>query len=99
MKDKIIRKHFRTDSITINYIVADLNHNINKNDYLDKCVAQRIAKLNKEYDNKLDKIITFMILKCNFDNLPITLIGKLSSSLAKVVSILNKGFLSIMEDK
>lgn len=99
MKDKIIRKHFRADTIVVNYIVADLNHNINKEEYLDKCVAERIAKLNKQYDSKLDKIITFMILRYDFDNLPINVIGKLSASLAKVVGIMNKGFLSIMEDK
>lgn len=95
-----IRKHFRTDTAIVNYIIADLNHNkINKEAYLDRCVAQRISKINEQYDRKLDKIITFIILKCDFDNLPIQTITRLTLSLTKVMNVINKGFLSMIGDK
>ena len=92
-----IRKHFRTDTSVVDYIITDLNINIvNKEDCLDKCVAERITKLNKSYNDQLDKIITEIILRCDFQDLPIQAISKMTLSLTKVMDIMNKGFMSII---
>lgn len=95
-----IKRHFRTDPAIVDYIIADLNLNkINKEECLLKCMTERINLVSKIYDEKLDKVITFMIVKCNFDNMPINIIGRIMKSLTKVMGVINKGFLSIIGDK
>jgi len=92
-----IRKHFRTDTSVVDYIITDLNVNIvNKEDCLDRCVAERITKLNNEYNRQLDRVITYIILRCDFEDLPIQAISKITLSLTKVMDIMNKGFISII---
>ena len=91
---------YELDLATIDFIVSDFNLNIlDKNLYLDLCIAERIDMLGKQYDAQLDKIMTFIILRYNFDDLPITYITKMTKSLTKVANAINKGFLSMIGDK
>lgn len=95
-----IRKHFRTNTSTIDYIIADLNLNkINKQDYLENCIAEKVDKVNKRYDRELDRITTFIILRCNCEDLPLEALSQITMSLTKVMNILNRGFLTIIGDK
>ena len=88
------------DLATIDFIISDFNLNrINKDLYLDLCIAERMDTLGKQYDAQLDKIMTFIILRYDFDNLPITYITKMTKSLTKVANAINKGFLSMIGDK
>ena len=52
-----VRRHFRTSSATIDYIIADfsLNRITNKETYFMLCVNDRLNKLNQEYSDSLKK--------------------------------------------
>lgn len=93
-----IRKHFRTSPSTIDYIIADFNFNriSDKNVYFRYSVNKRMELLHKNYDDKLDKILSFIILHCDYDNMPVDSLAKIALSLAKVTNILSKGFISVI---
>ena len=95
-----IRKHFRTSIPTIDYIIMDFSMNriSNKEVYLRYCVNHRLNMLNKQYDEKLDKILTFIISRCSYDNMPIDIISKCIMSLSKVTNALSKGFISLLSN-
>lgn len=92
------RKHFRTSVSTIDYIIMDFSMNriSNKDVYLKFCVNERLQLLSDQYDRKLDKILTFIITRCNYDNLPIESISKCILSLSRVTNALSKGFVSLI---
>lgn len=95
-----VRKHFRTSQATIDYIIADfsLNRISNRETYLMLCANERINRLNEEYNNKLDKLLDFIILRCNFNNMPVTVIAKMMYSLTKVTNAVTKGLLSLIKE-
>ena len=95
-----IRKHFRTSIPTIDYIIMDFSMNriSNKEVYLRYCVNNRLNMLNKQYDEKLDKILTYIISRCSYDNMPIDIISKCIMSLSKVTNALSKGFISLLSN-
>ena len=95
-----IRKHFRTSTATIDYILADLSLNriSNKDTYYMICVNDRLNKLNNEYNNRLDKILNIIIKYCDFRNMPVELISKLVYSMSKITNALTKGILSIIKE-
>ena len=94
-----IRKHFRVSPTTIDYIVSDfsLNRIGDRDKYFRYAVNKRINELNKDYDNKLDKILTFIIKHCSYDNMPIKSLSRIILSLSKITNTLSKGFLSIIK--
>lgn len=63
-----------------------------------KCVSERITRLNNEYNEKVDKILNFIIMHCNYSNLPIDIISRLIYSLSKVTNALSKGILAIIKE-
>lgn len=95
-----VRKHFRTSKSTIDYILADfsLNRISNKETYFMICVNDRLNKLNLEYNNRIDKILNFIIRKCNYTNLPIESIARIMYSISKVTNALSKGILSLIKE-
>lgn len=95
-----VRKHFRTSSATIDYIIADfsLNRITNKDTYFMMCVNDRINKLSKEYNDRLDRILNFIILHFSYNDLPIECISKLILSLSKVTNAISKGILSLIKE-
>ena len=95
-----VRKHFRTSIVTIDYIISDFSFNriSNKEVYLKYCVNKRIQKLNEDYDKKLDKILNFIILHCDYDNMPMNALSKVILSLSHVTNVLSKGFIALIDD-
>ena len=95
-----VRKHFRTSIVTIDYIISDFSFNriSNKEVYLKYCVNKRIQKLNEDYDKKLDKILNFIILHCDYDNMPMNASSKVILSLSHVTNVLSKGFIALIDD-
>ena len=95
-----VRKHFRTSIVTIDYIISDFSFNriSNKEVYLKYCVNKRIQKLNEDYDKKLDKILNFIILHCDYDNMPMNALSKVILSLSRVTNVLSKGFIALIDD-
>ncbi len=95
-----IRKHFRTSQATIDYIIADfsLNKISNKETYLMLCANERINRLNTEYNDKLDRILNFVIMRCNYTDLPVKAIAKMMYSLTKVTNAVTKGLLSLIKE-
>lgn len=95
-----IRKHFRTSQATIDYIIADfsLNKISNKETYLMLCANERINRLNAEYNDRLDRILNFVIMRCNFTDLPVKAIAKMMYSLTKVTNAITKGLLSLIKE-
>lgn len=93
-----VRRHFRTSCSTIDYIVADLSFNriSDKDIYFKYCVNKRIHKLNENYDSKIDKILSFLILNCHFDNMPIQSLTRIVVSLSKITTALSKGLLTLI---
>ena len=94
-----VKDYFKTSEAT-DYIIADLTLNkiSNKETYFFMCVNDRIEKLNREYNNKIEKILNFIILHCNYSNLPLQVISKIIYSLSKVTSAVTKGILSIIKE-
>lgn len=95
-----VRKHFRTSSSTIDYILADFNFNriSDKNIYFRYCVNKRMELLHSNYDSKLDRILSYIILHCDYDNMPVESLAKIALSLAKVTNVLAKGFISVISE-
>lgn len=93
-------KKFRTSSATIDYIIADftLNRISNRDICFMKCVGDRINRLSDEYNAKVDKILNFIIMHCDYSNLPIDIISKIIYSLSKVTNAVTKGILSIIKE-
>lgn len=93
-----IRKHFRTSSATIDYIISDFSFNriSDKNIYFRFCVNKRMEKLHQTYDSKIDRILTFLIYHCNYDDMPINSLARIALSLSKVTNVLSKGFISVI---
>lgn len=96
-----VRKHFRTSRATIDYIISDFSFNriSNKDLYFKHCVTNRMAQLNDNYNEKVDKILNFIIRNCRYDNMPIHLLSKIILSLSKVTNALSKGFLYLIDSK
>lgn len=94
-----VKDYFKMSDATIDYILADLTLNkiTNKESCFYKCVNDRINKLNKEYNDKVEKILNFIILNCEFNNMPLQMISKIIYSLSKVTNALTKGIMSIIK--
>ena len=95
-----VKDYFKTSEATTDYIIADLTLNkiSNKETYFYKCVSDRVEKLNNEYNNKVEKILNFIILHCDYSNLPLQTISKIIYSLSKVTNAVTKGILSIIKE-
>lgn len=95
-----IRNHFRTSKATIDLIIDDFSFNriSNKDVYFKYCVNKRMEKLNERYDKKLDHILTFIIKRCDFENIPIKTLSKIIASLSHITNVLSKGFMSIIDE-
>lgn len=96
-----IRKHFRTSTSTIELIADDFSFNRigDKKIYFRYCVNRRIELLSRNYDEKLDKILTFIIRHCDYDNLPTECIARVIMSLTKVTNTLSKGLIYMIEKR
>lgn len=95
-----VRKHFRVSSADIDYIIADfsLNRISNKDVYLMLCINERFKRLNREFNEKVDKILDFIILKCDFSNYPVKCISRMMYSLSKITNALTKGILTLIKE-
>lgn len=95
-----VKKHFRTSNATIDFIIADFSFNriSNKEVYFKYCVNKRMHKLNEQYDKKLDKILTFIITHCDYDDIPVNCLSKIILSLSHVTNALSKGFISLISN-
>ena len=93
-----VRKHFRTSTATIDYIISDfsLNRISNKEIYFKYCVNRRMHKLSEDYDTKLDKILSFIIKHCDYDDMPIHCLSRIIMSLSHVTNALSKGFITLI---
>lgn len=95
-----VRKHFRTSTATIDYIISDFSFNriSNKEVYFRYCVNKRMHLLNEEYDRKLDKVMTYIIKHCSYDDIPIHCLSKIILSISHVTNVLSKGLISIISN-
>ena len=93
-----VRKHFRMSNATIDLIVADIVSNkiVSREICFNHCVLDRLDKLNNQYEQKLDKILTYIISHCSYANLPIDCLSKIIFSLSKVTNALVKGLVSVI---
>ena len=93
-----VRKHFRTSSSMIDLIILDVvsNRVVNKDTFFNYCVNERLNVLSARYDEKLDKISSFIIMNCNFANLPVDCLSRMILSLSKITNALTKGIISIL---
>jgi hypothetical protein len=93
-----VRKHFRTSSATIDYIIADfsLNRITNKKEYFVMCINSRIKELNQEYNDRVDRILNFIIMHSSYDNMPLACVSKIIFSLSKVTNALTRGILYLI---
>ena len=65
--------------------------------FIDK-VQERIEKLNKQYDTKLDKILNIIILNYSFENLPVDTLARIMMATNKIITTMSKGLLSLLEE-
>ena len=95
-----VKDYFKMSEATTDYIIADLTLNriSNKENCFYKCVNDRVEKLNDEYNNRVEKILNFIILHCDYSNLPLQTISKIIYSLSKVTNAVTKGILSIIKE-
>ena len=54
--------------------------------------------LSEDYDKKLDRILNFIILHCDYDNMPMNALSKVILSLSHVTNVLSKGFIALIDD-
>lgn len=94
-----IRKLYRMSPKTINSLILDFTSNriYDKKQCLIECVHERIDKLNSEYERYINMYLDFIILKCQFNDLPITAISKMIASISKVTTAISKGILYIID--
>lgn len=95
-----VRKHFRTSTATIDYIISDFSFNriTNREVYFRYCVNKRMHLLNEEYDKKLDNVMNFLIKKCSYDDIPVQCLAKIILSISHVTNVLSKGLISIISN-
>lgn len=100
MDEENVDKIFEISEATADYIIADLTLNriSNKEVCFYKCVNERIEKLNAEYNDRVEKMLNFIILHCEYSNLPLQTISKIIYSLSKVTNAVTKGILSIIKE-
>lgn len=91
--------NFKTNRSTIDYIIADFDRNriVDKKECFYECVNEKIENLNREYDAKVDKILNFIIIYSDFNNLPVTLISKIIYSMSKVTKAVTKGIMTLLK--
>lgn len=95
-----INKHYRTSTQTIQDILLDIGLNpiYDKDSFFIDKVQERIDKLNKQYDTKLDKILNIIILNYSFENLPVGTLARIMMSTNKIITTMSKGLLSLLEE-
>lgn len=95
-----INKHYRTSTQTIQDILLDIGLNpiYDKDSFFIDKVQERIEKLNKQYDTKLDKILNIIILNYSFENLPVDTLARIMMSTDKIITTMSKGLLSLLEE-
>ena len=95
-----VEDYFITSEATTDYIIADLTLNriSNREMYFYKCVNERVDKLNNEYNLRVEKLLNYIILHCEYSNLPLHTISRLIYSLSKVTNAITKGILSIIKE-
>ena len=95
-----INKHYRTSTQTIQDILLDIGLNpiYDKDSFFIDKVQERIDKLNKQYDTKLDKILNIIILNYSFENLPVETLSRIMMSTNKIKTTMSKGLLSLLEE-
>ena len=95
-----INKHYRTSTQTIQDILLyiGLNPIYDKDSFFIDKVQERIEKLNKQYDIKLDKILNIIILNYSFENLPVDTLARIMMSTNKIITTMSKGLLSLLEE-
>nr|DAK38378.1 MAG TPA: hypothetical protein [Caudoviricetes sp.] len=95
-----INKHYRTSTQTIQDILLDIGLNpiYDKDSFFIDKVQERIEKLNKQYDTKLDKILNIIILNYSFENLPVDTLARIMMSTNKIITTMSKGLLSLLEE-
>lgn len=102
MEDKNldIEQEFCTSSAIIDYIIADfsLNRISDRENYFMRCVNDRVNMLSKEYNDKVDKILNYIILHFDYSNYPIESITKIIYSLSKITNAVSKGILSLIKE-
>lgn len=94
------RRHFRTSSATIDYIIADFTHNriTNRETYLTTCMLGRLKTLNDEYNAKIDKFLNYIIINFDYNDLPVACITRMLFSLSKITNALSKGILTLIKE-
>lgn len=95
-----INKHYRTSTQTIQDILLDIGLNpiYDKDSFFIDKVQERIEKLNKQYDTKLDKILNIIILNYSFENLPVDTLARIMMSTNKIITTMSEGLLSLLEE-
>lgn len=91
-------KKFNMSCATLKYIDADFSRNImsNKEAYLLECANNRINEVNNEYNQRVDNILNYIILRYDYRNMPLDIIAKILRSVSKVTNTMLKGILSII---
>ncbi len=97
MNNKRFRKLFRTSSSTIDYIITDLTINkINNRDtFFTNCVNHKLCDLEDEYNDRVNKILDYVICHCDFNHMPVKLIATLLNSISKITNAMTKGLVSL----
>lgn len=95
-----VKDYFITSDATVDYIIADLTLNriTNREMYFYKCVDDRVNKLSLEYNSRVEKLLDYIILHCEYSNLPLETLSKLIYSLSKITNAVTKGILSIIKE-
>ena len=62
------------------------------------CVNDRLNKLNDEYNNKLDRVLNYIIRRCSFSDMPVEIISRMMYSVSKITNALSKGILSLIKE-
>lgn len=100
----IVKTKFSLDESIIKFLQADIiNHRADsKIAVLDKRIEERIIRISKDYDTKVNKMLDRLIVNNDLERYSITNLNKLVTSIMRVTKSLSNSLASIvigLEDK
>lgn len=94
----IVKTKYRLDESIIKYLQADIiSHRIDvKSNVLNKRIEERIARISKDYDEKVNKMLDNLIVNNDLEKYSISNLNKLVTSVMRVTKSLSSSLTSIV---
>lgn len=92
----IVKTKFNLDVSYIKYIQDSSRKPIIRSSILQSQIENRIARISKDYDDKVNRILDTIIMNSNLENYPIENLNRLVVSIMRVTKSLSNSLTSII---